>query len=425
VGVKTFKEYTRSVNFFDNFINSDEGKSIYTDKNYEEGELLNIIFYDSFSNEGIRKLIDKLHKLDSNNYELKHINTHKAVKRKQFIVLQETFSSVGIFADVTVKNDKYIDSIHISWCQRSNYTAMVEFKISFKQIFSSFQDEYEFVHEKLKLTKSSFLEYYPVYNPDMFIYQGTSKIYEYIKLHNSFLHFAFQTYLTEVLYTENGKINQLFSLEIYKVSKKVLKKCEAPYMGIIGRNRFNDSVFIMDFLPSFAYQELLVKILTSDNKFDTRNLLSLFSKYRNLIYYNIYFYYEINKLNQKISPYNIGVKKNYTFDELRWMYKKIAELKSSRDNCDIRLETELNNLILDEWDISYGTYEEDKKIEEQFKELFLKSNVDFVLKTYKEQYELYQIAIETQNIERNNKIAFTSLVLAIVAIIISIVFSVI
>lgn len=418
---KFFKEYEKSISQFDDFVLSDEGKAIFTKKNYEEGKLLNVIFFDSFSNEGIRKLIIKLHKLDKDNYDLKFIDTSYAKKRKQFIGFQETFSSVGIFADVKVKNDKYVDSIHISWCQRSNYTAMFEFEISFKQFFESFHDEYEFIMDKLKLKKSSTLGYYPQYNPDGLSYKGKSKQYEYIKFHNNLLNYAFQTYLAETLYIENGKFNELFTLQVYKVNEVVIENCESPYMGIVGKSRLHNSVFIVDSLPSFAHQNLLVSILTSNNGFDTRNILSFFSKYRNLMYYNIYFDYEINELNQKIAPYNIGVKKKYSFDELRWMYRKIAELKSSRDNCDIEYEKQLNKLILDDWEVYYGTYEKDKKIDEKVDELFQKSRVDFVFEKYKEQYELYQIALETQNSQRNIKIAVTSLVLAIVAIIISIV----
>jgi hypothetical protein len=51
-----------------------------------------------------------------------------------------------------------------------------------------------------------------------------------------------------------------------------------------------------------------------------------------------------------------------------------------------------------------------------------KSNVKFILEKYQEQYELYKIALETQNSQRNLRIAVTSLVLAIIAILISIAF---
>jgi hypothetical protein len=417
-----YKKYKESNTLFDAFIKSEEGKEIFSEKNYEDGKLIKVVYYDSFSNEGIKKLIKKIHKLNNDECEIKYIDTSYVLKRKQFIAFQETFRSVGIFADIKFKKDEFIDSIHISWCQRSNYNAMFEFEIRFKKQFANFQEEYDFIKKQLNRKTSRTLKYYYEYIPNAISYNGKNRKYEYIKLHNRLLNFSIQTLLTETLYTENGNYEKLYSMQIYKVDENILKEYDAPYMGIMAERKDSKAKLIMDFIPSRSHPTSTVSILTTYDGFDNRNILSLFSEYRNLLYYNVYFDYELNKLNQNIAPYNIGVIKRYSFKKLRWMFRKLAELKSSRDNIDSKNEKRLNKEILKDWDVYYGTFEGEQKKDIKLDKLVEKSNVKFILEKYQEQYELYKIALETQNSQRNLRIAVTSLVLAIIAILISIAF---
>lgn len=425
MGNKFYKRYKESLVLFDDFVSSEEGKSIFSDEKFEDSKLLKVVYYDSFNNNSIKKLIRKLHKLNKKDYKLKHIDTSYAVRKKQFITFQDTYSNVGIFADIEVLNNKYISSVHISWCQRSNYNAMLEFKIHFKKAFESFQEEYDFIQEQMKKKTTKTLKYYNEYSPDFIQFKGQGREYEYIKMHNKFLDFAFQTYLTETFYSENGLENELYSIHVFNVDEDVLKVYDAPFLGLMGLNKSKKSKFILDFRPSRSHPTSKITVLTSNYGFDTRNILGLFSEYRNLLYYNVYFDVELNKLNQRIAPYNIGVVKKYTFKDMKWMFTKLAELKSSRDNGDSDLEEKLNTRLLKDWDVYYGTYEGDKKQNIRFDKLIHKSKIEFVLEKYLEQYDLYKIALETQSNSRNLRIAMTSLVLAIIAIIISIGFPVI
>jgi len=416
---KFYKEFKESLNSYIEFFNSDKGKMIFSKENFAEENLQYVCLYDSFDNNGIRQLIKNIYSLSKNDFDVTH-TSYIYSRKGQYLKFQDLSSSHGIFADIKVNNDRFINEINLSWCQRSNYTAFLEYQLVFHNVFESFRSEYDFIIETLQKLKRDKINYFK-----RFEIRSESFKHEtgyYLESHNNLFKYAVQKYIEDALYTKIEKKYDLMTLYVYSVKELNKEATNPPYMGLIGRHKKYNTVFFIDRNPSTFEPVFDVEVVTSSRNFEYRSIMTYFSQYRNILYYSLYFYQELNVLNNQISGYNLGAKKVYNFKNLLWLYRKIAELESSRDSGETIDVVEINNKLNENWTIEYGTYEGDNPVAIPFEFEFSRSNIEFILKKYKEQYDLYKVALEAQTNRYNTRVAFISLGLAILAILISIIF---
>ncbi len=332
-------------------------------------------------------------------------------------------SSHGIFADIQVLNNDYLKEINMSWCQRSNYTAIMEFQMVFKDVFKNFESEYNFIVDVLENVNKKTIYYFK--NFDFDDSTNVDRPFQYIEHHNDLFKFAVQKYIEDVFYNKIKKNYDLMTMYVYFVKDLELDNVKPPYMGLLGKHKSKKTFFNIDSTPSVFHPIFDIELVTAEKYFDHRSIMTYFSNYRNILYYNLYFSQELNVLNNKISGYNLEAKKIYNFKNLMWMYRKIAELESSRDSGDSIDVEELNKELNDNWTIDYGTYEDDEQISIPYNYEFSRKDIEIVLQKYKEQYNLYKVALESQTNRFNTKIAFISLGLSILSILVAIAFGLI
>jgi len=416
---KFYKEFNKSLNNYMEFFNSEKGNTVYSKENYAEGKLNYVCLYDSFDNNGIRNLIKNIYTLSKEDFDIIH-TSYKYSRKGQYLKFQNLSSSHGIFAVLKVTNNKFVNQINMSWCQRSNYTAILEYKLIFNDVFDSFKSEYDFIIQTLIKLRKNKINYFKRF--DLSSESFKHDISDYLEYHNNLFKYAVQKYVEDTLYTGIEKKYDLMTMYVYSVKDFKKEEMRPSYMGLVGRHKVDNTVFFLDRPPSTFEPIFDVEVVTSGKNFDNRSIMTFFSKYRNILYYNLYFNQELNVLNNQISGYNLGAKKIYNFKSLLWMYRKIAELESSRDSGETIDVEELNKKLSDNWIVEYGTFEGDDPVSLPNDYQFSRSNIEFILKKYKEQYDLYKVALEAQTNRFNTRVAFISLGLAILAIIISIVF---
>jgi hypothetical protein len=412
-----FKEFDKSLDKYISFFESDKGKEIFSSRNYSNQSLRFVCLYDSFDNTGIKRLLRNIHHLDKKKFS-KDRMYFKYSRKAQYLIFQNMSSSHGLFADITTKDNEYISGINMTWCQRSNYNAMVEFQLNLKQPFKSFNQERDFIVSTLRNVNRKIINRYNRFD---FEDNGlNNRTIDYIEHHDSLLKLAFQKYVENTLYKNIDKKYESMALYVYHVKSLDKEKIQPPYMGLLGKSKHANTVFLLDRTFSEYTPIQDIQLYTSERYFDHRSIMTFFSQYRNILYYNLYFYYELNILNYKISGYSVEAKKIYNFGNLLWLYRKIAELESSRDSGNSVNIDELNKKLKDNWTVEYGTYEGDNPTSLPFEYTFVKESLEIILNKYKEQYELYKVALDIQNNKLNTTIALVSLVLSIVAIIFSI-----
>jgi hypothetical protein len=419
---KFYKEFLSSLNEYKSFFKSEKGQEIFSNSNYLDGDLKFICLYDSFDNSGIRNLVKNITLLDKEKF---HSNKtyYKYSRKGQYLKFQNMSSSHGIFADIQVLNNNYIKEINMSWCQRSNYTAIIEFQIVFKDVFKNFESEYNFIVDVLENVNKRTIYYFK--NFDFKDSTYVDRPFKYIEHHNELFKFAVQKYIEDVFYNKIKKNYDLMTMYVFFVKDLELDKLKPPYMGLLGKHKSKKTIFYIDSTPSVFHPIFDIELITAEKYFDHRSIMTYFSNYRNILYYNLYFSQELNVLNNKISGYNLEAKKIYNFKNLMWMYRKIAELESSRDSGDSIDVEELNKDLNDNWKIVYGTYEGDEQISIPYNYEFSRKEIEIVLQKYKEQYNLYKVALESQTNRFNTKIAFISLGLSILSILVAIAFGLI
>lgn len=419
---KFYKEFLANLKDYKSFFKSEKGQEVFSSRNYLEGDLKFVCLYDSFDNSGIRNLVKNITLLDKEKFHSRR-SYYNYSRKGQYLKFQNMSSSHGIFADIQVLNNDFIEEINMTWCQRSNYTAIMEFQIVFKEVFKDFESEYNFMVKVLENVNKRTIYYYKNFEFDLTT--NVDKTGEYIEYHNDLFKFAVQKYIEDLFYIKNKKNYDLMTLYVYFVKDLNFEKLQPPYMGLLGKQKNKKSAFFIDSVPSVFHPIFDIELVTAEKYFDHRSIMTYFSKYRNIIYYNLYFSQELNVLNTKISGYNLEAKKIYNFKNLMWMYRKIAELESSRDSGDSIDVEKLNKELIDNWQIDYGTYECDELKSINFDYEFSRRDVEIILQKYREQYNLYKVALESQTNRFNTKIAFISLGLSILSILVAIAFGII
>lgn len=415
-----FNRFRQSYKNYVKYFQSEEGKTTFSDEGFFNAKLGIATYYDTLNNDSINKLVKKLFRLPKDKYKIEY-PAFSTKKRHQYIQFQNLSHSVGIFANIRFLNDKYFKSINIAWCQRSNYNSMFEFQVLFTSGLDSFADEFEFIKTYISLKSKKNTKYFRQFDIDSPSYKNHKK--SIIDYHNYFFKYMVQTVINFDLFTENGMNNDLFSIYSYQMKKIDFDNFEVPYLGILLKSKDKKTLLIGNDLPSTYNSSIMLEAVSQDFLFTPRGLLSWFAQFRNVFYYNIYFDFEIDELNHRISGFSTGSRKFFSSKDLLWIYRKIVELDSSRDSIDFIDADELNRLINEKWEIFYGNIDPDSRQSNPIPSHFTKENVDFLLTKYREQYNFYTVALDSQNTKLNTRIAFISLALSIISIIISMLFS--
>ena len=92
----------------------------------EDSVVTGITICDVLSNEGVTKLLSKIYSLSKRKFKVECFYLRPKLKKKySYVHLQYSHTENGYLAQIELLNDKYIESIKISWSQINSYYAFI------------------------------------------------------------------------------------------------------------------------------------------------------------------------------------------------------------------------------------------------------------------------------------------------------------
>lgn len=419
------EKFNKCIDFYLSHINTESFK-LYCEKERQEGEenhrkyveeeartlkdrtdffadsmIGNISFGDVLSNDGVAKLLRKLHSLPKKLFKVENYYKKPSfINQYDYIQLQYSHSSTGIFAKIKLLKDKYIDSIDICWSQINNYYAYFEYDFQFKKCLT---DEllHEFISNNLKIfTKKDFLFWYNVGD-------HLDMNYHWLR------HFEWdlfpiicQHYITTYFYSEQGKYNKLLSL-----------------VSLVRKAEFDMDKYCMGlFEEAFYNKERKYAIIRSDRHEDSYLLLSgenlipnfgitgYISRYGNHFYYKFFGYRELKLFEAEFSQFANGRKKITYNKQLKSLLNRMQSLTDGRTKSFENIDEEFAK----NWDYYYSNEKQ------EFKEF----NVNYLSKlrnVYSKNFEYLKILTELNYTKGNKWISIAATVISVIATIISLI----
>lgn len=381
---------------YDEFIKSKPELLNRTDT-YEDYCVTQITIGDILSNDGITKLLHKLYSLPVKRYS-KDIFYKKPTlfKKYDYVHLLYSHSFHGKFAEVKFNDDKYIDSVSITWAQINSFYAVLEYNFSLKKCLSQ-HDCTQFVCDNLDLLNSKDLLFY--YNIDK---EEKVDIHTIEEMDNDYFELIFQHYITSLFYSEQGHTTKLISM-VHMTRKEPINinTLNLDYLGINYYNQ-KENYVITDSIHSNYY------LLAGNNRIPNFSLTYYISKYGNTFYYMFFGYKELKELETNFSKYSTGRKK------IKYDKSYIALLNKAQSLLDTRRtsKADIFKAFNKDWELYYGC---EKK---NFNKEMAQSNID-----YKEVYSntfSYLSTLSNINYTKSNRlISIVALVIALLTLILT------
>ena len=279
-----------------------------------------VVFCDILTNEGIAKLLRKLHSLPKQYYSVDNYYKKPAIKTQyDYVQLQYSHVSTGRFAEIKFLKDKYIDSINIGWTQLNNCYAFLEYTIRFKKCLDN--NLYtEFMVDNLYTfsPRDYSIYYYGIKTvseaePDYLMVQ---------QMHSEFFPLLCQHYITTLLYSEQGENSPLACL-VYQTRKQPIE-IDKMYLGDLSVSFYNkeENYVITGDSDSVQYC-----VNAGGNHIPNFNLCHYISKYRNEFYYRFLGTREMRLFERDFSELSNGRKRityNKKFKQLITKIKSLA-----------------------------------------------------------------------------------------------------
>lgn len=401
-----FDKYMEGYQIYDNKFSSDDARIHFKSKDVTS--LFSLTFIDFLTNKDIYELLKSLHNLNSNSkYKIKSYYRKPKSYRKFKFIYPENFSGrQGLFAEVSVLKDDFIDKISISYSQRSNFMGAFQYDVSFKRPIKTLNEQHLFIKENIKYKNSDNTYAYLSNMSEEPLLSDT-----WMKTHSFYFNDVMQTKIIHSLFGKRKETHELMTIEYINgfspLDRVVDKKNFTTHMAYVAFHKEHDVVLYISMITSEVPKVRVMGV----SKFPIIRVLNLFAEYRNIFYYNLFLKYENNVLTSKVSKSN-GILSNYkTF---KWLIDMNNELTNSRDNIS---EEELNELKKDiekDWEFI-------PTVMPPFIDIFNKERYDYLRRIYEENLNMFKTKVDVFNSTINLFFGALALILSIVAIIISII----
>ena len=370
---------------------------------YEDTVVSGVTLCDVLSNEGVTNLLKKLYSL-SNKKEFKVKNYYKKptlINKYDYIHLQYSHSRYGSFAKIELLEDKYIESIEISWVQINSYYALFEYHFCFKKCLD--EEMYgEFIYDNIgKISSKDFYKWY-------YISEERSKKVDVLlleQMYNEYFAIVCQHYITSYLYSEQGKSNQLINM-IHMTRKEVIN-IDKMYLGDLGVSYFNRK---SNYIISADFDGVNYCLQAGNNVIPHFNICSYISKYGNDFYYRFFGNRELKIFESEFSKFSTGRKKITYNKDLKKLLNKMQSV-SEIENKNVK---DFDETFDKEWDFYISNDKTDLKD-------YQKEGLQNYKKIYRNNFEYLKL-LSDMNYTRSSHInAIVATFASIVATVISII----
>ena len=278
-----------------------------------------VVFCDILTNDGIAKLLRKLHSLPKKYYSVDNRYKKPAIKTQyDYVQLQYSHVSTGRFAEIKFLKDKYISCINIDWTQLNNCYAFLEYTIRFKTCLNNNLYTEFMVDNLYSFSPRDYSIYYYGINsvtdtdPDYMMVQ---------QMHSEFFPLLCQHYITTLLYSEQGEKNQLACL-VYQTRKQPIE-IDKMYLGDLSVSFYNKEE---NYVISAKYDGIQYCVNAGGNHIPNFNLCYYISKYRNEFYYRFLGNMEMKLFERDFSELSNGRKRITYNKKFRQLITKIKSL---------------------------------------------------------------------------------------------------
>lgn len=362
---------------------------------YNTYHVTQVSICDVLSNDGVVKLLKKLYSLSKKTYSCEILYKKPTFfKKYDYVHLSYSHSFHGQFAKIDFKDDRYIDSITITWTQINSFYALFEYRFSLKKCLSKSECT-QFVCDNINLLGKNDLLYY--YNIDK---SENFDIYVLEEMTEDYFILIFHHYITSLLFSEQGKTNKLITMiHTTRVEPININKLNLDYLGISYYNK-KENYVITDSIHNNYY------LLSGNNFIPNFSVTYLISKYGNNFYYMFFGYRELKILETDFSKYSTGRKRIKYDKSFVTLINKSQSLLDTRRYSKSDIYKEFNK----NWELYYGC---DKK---NFSKEIAQSNIN-----YKEVYESmnsYLSALSNINYTKSNRmISIITLIISFLSLI--------
>lgn len=358
-----------------------------------------IVFADILSNDDVAKLLSKIYGLSDKKYEKEILYKKPTLLHKyDYVHLRHQGYSVGSFADIKFKDDKYIQELHISWSQMNSYYAYMEYSFHFKKCFD--EKLYDsFIKERIKLVnqKKDYSHYYRV---------SKKKEDNYLMLeqmNREFFRIICQHYITSLLYSKDGKKNKLINMVVMTREKPI--NISQLYMSDFGIGYYNKE---NNFVITTDHNGIDYTLYAGNNRIPNFSLTGYIGRYGNDFYLSFFGEREIEIFENEFSKYISGRKKIKYNKEFTQLLRKIQSLSDA--------ETRQMKKFYDEFNAKWEFYIANDK--DKIKDIHKKYNID-IRKIYQSSYDYMRLLTEIDYAKTNKMIAILALIISVIAILVS------
>ena len=263
------------------YIESEKTQWKNRDDYYEEYVISDIKICDVLSNDGVVKLLKKIYSLPKKKFKVKsYYKKPPLLKNKyDYIHLQYYHSHHGIFSEIELLEDQYIEGIKITWTQINGYFAFLEYHFSFKKCLN---DELynKFIYDNLqKINSKDFFHWYNV-GESRDDFENYLSLYQ---MNEEYFAIICQHYITSFLYSEQGKLYQLVNM--VGMTRKQPINIDKIYLGDMGYSYHDKKE---NYIITCDYEQVNYCLLAGNNRIPQFSLCRYVARYGNEFYYQFF-----------------------------------------------------------------------------------------------------------------------------------------
>lgn len=363
--------------------------------------IANCIIYDVLSNEGVAKLIKKLYELPDNEYEVtNYYKKQTMLKRYDYVHLEYTRHGIGTFAEIKFLKDPFIDTIHITWTQINSQDAFFEYDISFKKCLD--REKYDnYIKNSIRKVDPA-TDYYVCYN----IYDDYRHDFLTLsQMEDDYFIVICQHYITSLLYSEQGKMNELPSLTV--MTRKEHIDMDTIILSFFSNTYYNRNE---NYFISNGIREDRCVLCAGDNHIPQFRIINYISQYGNEFYKFFFGRRELKIFEDDFSKFFSGRKMAWYNKDY---YKLLNKLKGMSE-----VENRKHGNFFDRFKKDWEFYCGNERLE--IDELFSNESLD-LRRVYSENFDYLKLRTEANFAKVEIISSIAAVVASIVAIVITII----
>lgn len=371
---------------------------------YEDSVVGHLSICDVLSNDGVTKLLRKLHSLPKKKFKVENYYKKPSIFHKyDYVHLQYSGSGYGYFAEIELLEDKYIKSIKMTSAQINSYFALIEYYFTFKKSLD--EESYnQFIYDNIRnLTSKDYVIWYRISKENdkhkedrdyAIVEQMTDESFPLICQH----------YITSFLYSEQGKENLLINMEYG--TRKAPIDIDKLYLEGTVMAYYNKK---LNYVICSDFDKVNYCMLTGNNFVPRFSICEYIADYGNEFFYCFFGYRELKLFEREFSRFSTGRKRiayNKEFKKLLNKLQSVSEVES-------RKEKDVYTAFNEAWDFYvFGKKEDLKKYHE--------NDIAKYKKIYENNFSYLKILSEINYTKNSQRLTVLAVFISVIAIIVSV-----